>query len=130
MLIYINNGAATNAENINPGLGIARNVRLKTQIVAESNGVNRIKAIVTADNAKSIEGSYTITTNDVQARLVLIPSSGGIYDYVAKPIRENIDIGSNTILVGDLSPTWDDAKFIRFRLKVATDSTATPNVTP
>jgi hypothetical protein len=73
---------------------------------------------VTADNTKSVEGSYTIKTSDTQDRLELIPSSGGIFDYLAKPIKENIDIGNNTVLVGDLSPTWDDSKFIRFRLRV------------
>jgi hypothetical protein len=130
VLIYINNGAATDAENLNPGRGIARNVRLKTQILASGNGVNRVEAIVFADNARSINGSYTITTDDVNARLELIPSSGGIFDYVAKPIKENIDIGNNTILVGDLSPTWDDSKFIRFRLRVIAEPTTTPSVTP
>jgi hypothetical protein len=117
-LIYINNGAATNAENMNPGRGIARNVKLTTEINPEPSTVHYIKVRFAGDNTNTVVNSYKITTAE-QERLEIVSRSGEIRNHTASEIiNKNLDIGNNTITIGDLPPKWDDSIFIRFRLKV------------
>jgi hypothetical protein len=52
-------------------------------------------------------------------RLEVVPSSGQILDYVGSGIlKTNLEIGNNTIVVGDIKPLFQDGRFIRFTLKV------------
>lgn len=117
-LVYINNGAATNAENINPGRGIARNVRLTTEISQQLSVVHYINVRFASDNTNTVASSFKILTAE-QGRLEIIPRSGQIRNSQAtEVIAHDIDIGNNTIMIGDLPPKFEDSVFIRFSLKV------------
>jgi hypothetical protein len=119
-VVYINNGAAANAENINPGRGIARNVQLTTEISGEPSAVHYIKVRFAGDNTNTVSNSFKITTA-AQERLEVVPQSGEIHNSMTSEIiAKNLDVGNNTIPIGDLPPKWEDSLFIRFRLRVVT----------
>jgi hypothetical protein len=116
--VYINNGAADNAEELHPGQGIARNVRLTTEIDKEPSAVHYVKVRIVGDNTKTVINQFKINT-EPQGRLELIPKSGQARNYnTEKVLADNLDVGNNTFLVGDLPPKFKDAVFIRFTLKV------------
>ncbi len=118
VLIYINNGAADNAEEINPGRGIARSVRLTTEVPVDDANFHYIKTSFGGTNTNTVVSQFKITT-DPHGRLEVIPRSGEIYNYVGTElIAGNLDVGNNTIDIGDLTPKWQASRFIRFRVKV------------
>lgn len=118
VLVYINNGAIDEAEEINPGRGIARNVRLTTEINPEPNSIHYINVRIRGDNTNVVSSKFKIMTA-VHERLEVVPQSGSIYNYKGSElIATDIHVGNNTISVGDLPPKWKDSIFVRFRLKV------------
>jgi hypothetical protein len=116
--IYMNNGAADNAEKINPGMGVARNVSLTTEIDTEPSALHYVRVRFAGDNTNTVNNSYKINTPGNE-RLEVVPKSGEIRDYqTTKVLATELDIGNNTISIGDLPPKWEAAIFLRFRLKV------------
>jgi hypothetical protein len=116
--IYMNNGAVDNAEKINPGMGIARNVSLTTEIDLEPSALHYVRVRFVGDNTNTVNNSYKINTPGNE-RLEVVPKSGEIRDYqTTKVIATDLDIGNNTIPIGDLPPKWEAGRFLRFRLRV------------
>lgn len=118
VVIYINNGAADNAEEINPGFGIARGVRLTTEVDGERAATHYVNVQFAGDNTNTVVNRKRINTAPNE-RLEVVPKSGAIFNYTATEIlADGLDVGNNVILVGDFLPKWEDSRFVRFRLKV------------
>jgi hypothetical protein len=116
-VVYINNGAVTNAEHANPGMGNARNVRLTTEVRPEEGDVHYINVRFAGDNTNSVSGSFKITTAEHE-RLEVVPRSGEIIDYNLQTVSKGFDVGNNVVNVGDFEPKWETSRFIRFKLRV------------
>ena len=63
VLVYINNGAATNAENLHPDKGIARNVKLTTEVSSEPASIHHVKVRLGGTNTNIISNSFKIMTD-------------------------------------------------------------------
>ncbi len=118
ILVYINNGAATNAENLNPGKGIARQVKLTTEIDDTPAATHYVKVRFAGANTNTVINSFKIMTG-AQESLKVVPQSGEIYDYKGAEAKvKNLEVGNNTILIGDIPPKFESSLFIRFKVKV------------
>jgi hypothetical protein len=118
VLVYINNGAADRAEEINPGRGIARGVRLTTEIAPDAVPTHFVEVRFAGDNTNTVTNHFKINTSP-QGRLEVVPKSGEILDWQgSRVIAKDLDVGNNIILVGDLPPKFEDSVFVRFRLRV------------
>lgn len=122
VLIYINNGAADNAELINPGYGIARNVRLTTDISTEDKTIHYIRVEFAGENTNTVVSRFKIAS-DVPMRLIAVPESGEIRNYIGTElIAKGLDVGNKTLSIGDLAPKWEASVFVRFRARVEVKS--------
>jgi hypothetical protein len=120
VLLYINNGAVNNAEEISPGRGIARNVRLTTEVGQETGEIHYVNVRFAGDNTNTVINRFKITT-EPSARLEVVPGSGETYTATPRALVKNgLDIDNNTIAIGDIPPRWSDSVFARFRIKVVT----------
>lgn len=117
VLVYINNGAADHAEYKNPGKGIARNVRLTTEVSDQPSDVHYVKVEFSGDNTATVVSRFKITT-EPNGRLLIVPKSGEIFKFNAELMSKNLEVGNNQITIGDLEPKWDASVFVRFRVKV------------
>jgi hypothetical protein len=118
ILVWINNGASDNAEEINPGQGIARNVRLTTETETEPGTLHYIYVRFSGDNTNTIESRFKIIT-DEHEHLEVVPLSGQMRNFTASEIlKDKFEMGNNTFSVGDIKPLFSDGRFIRFRVKV------------
>lgn len=118
VIVYINNGAADNAEQINPGLGIARTVRLTTNVDQPPNTVHYINVRFAGDNTEAVTSNFKINT-PANERLEIVAQSGEIISATESVlIAKNLDVGNATVTVGDLPPKFNASIFVRFRLKV------------
>jgi hypothetical protein len=118
ILVWINNGAGDNAEEINPGYGIARNVQLTTETDGESGTLHYVNVRFSGDNSNTVVSRFKIITEE-QARLEVIPLSGQMRNYTGNEIlKDKLEVGNNTISVGDIKPLFSDGRFIRFTIRV------------
>jgi hypothetical protein len=118
VLIWINNGAADTRRAVGDQ-AVAKNVRLLTYIGGENAPVHYIYAQFAGDNTNIVTNRFKIQTPE-NAHLIVIPSSGEIYDETGKqPIQTNLDIGNNTVLVGNFEPYFEAGRYIRFQVRVA-----------
>lgn len=118
ILVYINNGAAANAKNINPGHGIARNVSLTTLIDTTPGSFHEVSVKFSGINTKTVESTFKLHTGPTD-RLAIVPRSGEIINYSATEVMaKDLDVGNNSIQIGDVAPRWESAIFVRFRLRV------------
>lgn len=116
--IYINNGAIYNAEQINPGRGIARNVLLRTAIAQDSSEIHYVEVEIAGYNTNTVVSRFKITIGEHE-RIEVWPNSGEIFsDESGKLIAKDLDVGNNTVVIGDLPPKWDGGVVIRFRVRV------------
>lgn len=116
--VWINNGAADNAEEINPRFGIARNVRLTTETETSPGTVHYVKVRFSGDNTNTVDSRFKILTN-ADERLEVVPLSGEIRNHRSNSIlKQSFDVGNNTIPIGDMRPAWKDGRFIRFTIRV------------
>lgn len=119
VLVWINNGAADNAERFLPGRSIARNVKLVTEVDQQlASSLHFVNVQFAGDNTNTVNSRFKIITA-ANERLEVIPSSGQILDYVGSEVlKTNLEVGNNTIVVGDIKPLFEDGRFIRFKLRV------------
>lgn len=118
VLVYINNGAADMAEEMNPGRGIARGVRLTTEIAPDTLPTHFVEIQFAGNNTNTVTNHFKINTSP-QGRLEVVPKSGEILNWQGNQvIAKDLDVGNNTILVGDLPPKFEASVFVRFRLRV------------
>lgn len=118
ILIWINNGAADNAEEITPGQGIARSVQLTTETETEPGALHYVNVRFSGDNTNTVVSRFKIIT-DEHERLEVVPQSGQMRDYTAtKLLKGNFEMGNNTISVGDINPLFSDGRFIRFSVRI------------
>jgi WD40 repeat protein len=115
--VYISNVAANN-----PVLpeSIARNVQLTTSVDTIVGAEHRVSVKFGGTNTNAVSVSLPIKTgpNDY---LEIVPHSGQIRNYTTtKIIKDEIQIGNNTILVGDIAPGFETDLFLRFTLRVKT----------
>jgi hypothetical protein len=118
--IRINNGAISNAEQLNPGRGIARNVRLKTAIAQESSEIHYVEVEFAGDNTNTVVSRFKIATREL-ARIEVLPNSGELFNPVTLNLTsKDFDVGNNTLVIGDLPPKYDGSGgvIIRFRVRV------------
>lgn len=116
--VWINNGAADNADQIFPGRGVAHSVRLLTQLDIEPRSLHYIWVQFAGDNTNTVSSRFKIITAENE-RLSVVPSSGEIYDETGqKLLKSNLEIGNNVVPVGDFKPLFTDGRFVRFRVKV------------
>lgn len=116
VLIFLNNGVADNAEESER---IAKNVQVTTLIDTNQNSVHSIKVTAKGDNTNTAEREFKIITAENKG-LEIIRESGEIYDYRGKmpPLLSTLDIGNNTMNVGNIKGNFRDSIFVRFKLKV------------
>ncbi|MCU1264853.1 MAG: hypothetical protein JWM21_1171 [Acidobacteria bacterium] len=117
VLVYINNGAGDNAEQENPGYGIARDVRLTTSVDAHPGNNHNVRVEFAGSNTNTVVNQFKIITPE-GARLEVMPMSGETYSYIGSLISKGLDVGNATVLLGDLPPKWQSSIFIRFRVRV------------
>jgi hypothetical protein len=116
--IWINNGAADNAEQLFPGHGIARNVRVATQLDLRPSSMHYVRVLFEGDNTNTVKSKIKINTGENES-LYIVPSSGEVFDFTGtKILRRNFDMGNNTVQVGNLEPRFEDGRFLRFRVRV------------
>jgi hypothetical protein len=116
--IYINNGALYDAEQINPGRGIARNVRLRTAIAQDSSEIHYVEVEFAGDNTNTVVSRFKIAIGEHE-KIEVLPNSGEIFNFESdKLVSKDLDVGNNTILIGDFPPQKGSSVFIRFRVRV------------
>ncbi len=111
-LLYINNGGIDQNEFI------AKNVRITTSI--KSDGKNhRISATFSGDNVAALNRSLTIETGDDEY-LEVYPNSGFMFTYEGKLMleRQGFNLGNATFELGDLTPGFQYALFLSFKMRV------------
>lgn len=118
--MYVNNGAADAAEELNPGHGIARNVRVTTEVDQNIGAEHYVRVKLEGDNTNTVVNRFKITTAPNE-RLEVIPKSGQIRNNKADVlIAKDLDVGNSTITIKDLLPKWESSVFVRFTVKVVT----------
>ncbi len=100
-----------------PGSGKLFNVKYKSTIDTGTGANHSVSVQLSADNATSRGSSFAIHT-PANARLEVVPGSGTIYDYQGNVIESGLDIGNNTIEIGDMKACWDFAHFVSFKVRV------------
>ena len=112
--IYVHNAAA---QNVDTDQRIARNIRVNSSVDLKAGSVHSISTSFRGDNTNTVNGSVSIRTGS-NDRLVLIPGSGILYDYQARPIRTGLDLANSIYNLGDLEACFEFSIFLTFRVRV------------
>lgn len=114
--IYIHDGAVTNGD---PAVTTARNIKVRTTVDGSTGSFHSIDVIAASDNTNTIQGNFSIHTgpND---RLVVVPGSGQLFDYVANPVSSGLNIANATYNLGDMQACFQFSQFLVFRVRVET----------
>lgn len=112
--IYLHNGAAN---NLDPALTTAKNVRVITRTETTAGSVHKITVTFTADNAATYTRSFNIHT-PANSQLEIKPNSGYLYDYQGNPIQGGLNLGNSEYVIGDLQACFEFSMFMTFKFKV------------
>jgi hypothetical protein len=115
VLLYINNGAASNLDR---NITTAKNVKISTSIT-NNNNLYTLTATFAGDNVESKSGSVHIQTNP-EEYLETILNSGFMYNYEGITIldQQNLNFGNSTFVLGDLDADLEYSLFLSFKIKV------------
>ncbi len=118
VVIYLNNGAAEIGGQYDPAVAVAHNVSVITSTDASVGRSHDITVKVGGDNIETVYGRFKVNTLD-NAKLEIVPNSGEVIESTgSKFLYAGFDIGNNTLKIGDLRPYFDEALFIRYRIRV------------
>ena len=113
--MYVDNGAAN---NLPLRATLARNVKVTTGVDTLPGTVHLVSVSFAGDNTNKVSASFPIFT-EPNSYLEIVPNSGQIRNFTATEIlKDKIQIGNNTIDIGDLAPGFNTDLFIRFTVKV------------
>ena len=90
VLIYVNNGAVDNAEERNPGHGIARNVAITTRISDEDAATHYINVGFSRNNTNTVANRFD--TTEPHGRLEQISKSGEIFNSITTELVAKISM--------------------------------------
>jgi len=115
VLVYIDNGAAN---SLPLSETLARNVKVTTIIDTTTGSKHLVSVSFAGENTNTVSASFPIYSQQ-DSLLEIIPNSGEIRDFLATTIlKDKLQIGNNTIDVGDIAPGFQTDLFIRFKVRV------------
>lgn len=112
--MYVHNGAA---QGLDPAQTTAKNVRVASSITPANGTSYTVNVNLTADNAASKFGQMGINVPS-GATLEIVGGSGEIYNHLGGLLESGLNIGNNTISLGDMEACFEFSKQIRFRVRV------------
>ena len=118
VVIYLNNGAAEIGGQYDPAVAVAHNVSVTTNTDTTAGRSHDIAVKVMGDNIETVYGRFKINTGD-NGHLEIVPNSGEVIESTgSKFLHAGFAAGNNTVNIGDLRPYFEEALFIRYRVRV------------
>lgn len=113
--LYIDNGAVN---SLPLSATLARNVKVTTGVDTLTGPMHLVLVTFAGENTNTVSDTFPIYT-DPDSFLQVVPNSGQIRNFnTTKILKDNLQIGNNTIGIGDLAPGFETDLFIRFTIRV------------